>query len=115
MKSYYLVPPGALPAELAETPYVGEYHSIDLDSPCSAGNGHRLLVLMDQSKTPPASLLPLPALLDAVTILGSIPAPAATPAAAPLALLADVGGLATHTGYTLAKLLATIHPTFAPS
>ncbi|HSY05876.1 MAG TPA: hypothetical protein VK803_08005 [Steroidobacteraceae bacterium] len=131
MKRYFLVPPGALPSELPDMPYVGEYHYIILDSLGSAGQGNRVLVLMDQSKAPPASWMQLPALLDAVTTLGSMPAPAPAAAAAapavqgqttpapapvatPLALLADVGAQATHTAYTLAKQLATIHPMFAP-
>jgi hypothetical protein len=108
MKRYYIVPPGLLPNELPEHPFVGEYHYIDLDSHGSAGSGHRVLVLLDQSKAAPADWEALPHLLDSTTTLAS-PAHAKH-----LALLADVGAKDTHGGFTLAKHLATIHPKFEP-
>jgi hypothetical protein len=108
VKRYYIVPPGALPHELPDAPHVGEYHYIDLDSHGAAGAGHRVLVLLDQSKTPPADWQELPHLLDAQTTL-------AHPKHAPhLAKLSVLGAKPSHGGFTLAKHLATIHPQFEP-
>jgi hypothetical protein len=132
MKRYFLVPPGLLPHEVRDMPYIGEYHYIDLDSHGAAGAGHRALVMMDDKKAAPAGWLPLPHLLDAQTTLAdfsaaAVPAPAVledgtmgVAAAAPpvpvavLPLLADVGADASHSGYSLAKQLATIHTAFEP-
>jgi hypothetical protein len=103
------VPPGELPHELeAGMPHIGEYHYIDLDSHGAAGAGHRVLVLLDDRKTPPASWQELPHLMDAETKLGH------AQHARHLELLSDVGAKASHGGYALAKHLASIHPSFRP-
>lgn len=108
MKRYFLVPPGALPHELPEAPHLGEYHYIDLDSHGAAGAGHRVLVMCDQSKTPPAEWQQLPHLLDAQTTL------AHPKHAHHLAKLADLKVKPDHGGFTLAQHLAALHPAFEP-
>lgn len=108
-KRYFMVPPGALPSELAEWPHVGEYHYIDLDSHAgSQGDGFRVLVLVDGSKTAPEHWEELPHVLDGATTLGSLEH------ARHLAQLAYLGAKATHGGFTLAKLLAGTHGAFLP-
>lgn len=108
IKRFYMVPPGALPTEDADTPPAGEYHYIDLDSHGAAGQGHRVLVMMDGGRLPHSKWEALPHLLDAVTTM-------AHPLHAQhLAKLADVGVKAEHRGYELGKQLATIHRMFAP-
>lgn len=127
MKRYFLVPPGMLPHEVEKMPHVGDYHYIDLDSHGAAGQGYRVLVMMDERKTPHPDWQPLPHLLDAQTTLAALPAIAPSAVAAvdgapapalksvaPTDLLADVGADAMHTGYSLAKQLAAIHPAFEP-
>lgn len=114
MKRYFLAPSADMQALAAGVNSIGEYHYINLDSHGVAGVGFVVLVMMNDSKAPLPGWQELPHLLDAATTLAAVVAPATPGAKAPLALLADVGALATHTGYTLAKQLATIHPLFAP-
>ena len=132
MKRYFLVPPGFLPHELEEFPYIGEYHYIDLDSHGPNGAGWRALVMFDQSKAPHPDWVPLMHLLDPQTVASALPAvvapspptvdstvsggvSVAVPVSVELTtLLADVGVDPAYTGYMLAKTLAAIHPAFEP-
>lgn len=108
MKRYFLAPPGTLPHEVGEPLLHGEYHYIDLDSHGETGQGHRVVVLMDERKAPHPAWQELPHLLDAQTTL------AHAKHAQHLAKLSVLGAKPAHGGFTLAKHLATIHPQFEP-
>ena len=127
MKRYFIAPSADMAGIAAGNPdplSIGEYHYIDLGSHGAAGAGFVALVMMNERKAPPPNWQPLPSVMDAVTTIGSLPAVSIAamgqtvqaPAlpVTPLALLANVGAVATQGGYALAKQLATIHPIFAP-
>jgi hypothetical protein len=103
MKRYYLVPVADLPIVQQE---MGEHHFLDLSSYGDAGVGWLAVVFCDESIPVPADVdwQAMPHLLDATETLDAEAA----------ATLADVVADATHTGYTLAVELATLHPKFAP-
>jgi hypothetical protein len=105
MKRYYIVPPNQAPHELSDLADMGEYHYIDLDSHAgSTGTGHRVLVLMDDRKQPPATWEELPHLLDAETKVSD----------AHLEKLRHLGAKSHHGGFALARLLGGFHSRFKP-